>query len=59
MMNFIKDTKSEEANFYSKKEIIKAGLRPYSTSALSLYLECVVEVLNEKKEARDGKDGIN
>lgn len=54
MKNFTTDTKSEEKNFYSKKAIIKAGLRPYSESELSLYMECIVELLNEKKEGKNG-----
>lgn len=60
MMNFSIDTKSGEANcFFQKKAIIKAGLRPYSEADLSLYLECIVEVLNEKKDERSGKNGID
>lgn len=57
MKNFTTDTKSEDKNFYSKKAIIKAGLRPYSESELSLYMECIVEVLNEKKEGKNGLQG--
>lgn len=70
MKNFSINTKSQEQNFYSdgvktnisddmKKAIIKAGLRQYSESDLSLYMECLVEVLNEKKEAENGKDRTN
>lgn len=70
MMNFSIDTKSSVANSCSaeeatkfcnklKRELFKAGLREYSEADLSLYLECIVEVLNEKKDERSGKNGID
>lgn len=57
MRNFSTDTKLGEANcFFQKKAIIKAGLRPYSESELSLYIECVKEVLNEKRGVGEWKE---
>ena len=54
MKNFSESTKLKEANFYSenkklKMAIYKAGLQNYSTEDLCLYLECLVEVINERK----------
>lgn len=57
MKNFIDNTKSTEENYCSdetKRTIIKAGLEPYTESELCLYLECLIEVINEKKEQRNG-----
>ncbi len=63
MKNFIEDTKLDVQSYYSENEvkaIFKAGLRNYSVSTLSLYLECLVEVINEKKEAeREKQNGEN
>lgn len=56
MKNFTNNTESEGKSCYSEKAIIKAGLQPYSESQLALYLECVVEVLNEKKEKRNERN---
>lgn len=63
MKNFIEDTKLDVQSYYSENEvkaIFKTGLRNYSVSTLSLYLECLVEVINEKKEAeREKQNGEN
>lgn len=63
MMNFTTNTTSNGQNFCIEddlKAIFKAGLRKYSVGTLSLYLECLVEVINEKREAeRKNLNGEN
>lgn len=40
-----------------KRAIIKAGLKPYTESELCFYLECLIEVINEKKlQKRKGEN---
>jgi hypothetical protein len=38
------------------KNIYKAGLQSYTVSELSLYLECLIEVINEKKEKNNERN---
>lgn len=60
MMNFTDNTKSTEKSCCSdemKRAIIKAGLKPYTESELCFYLECLIEVINEKKlQKRKGEN---
>lgn len=59
MKNLNEDTKSKGASCYSisenmKKTIFKAGLQEFSTPDLCLYLEAIVEIINERKEQENG-----
>jgi len=68
MKNFTENTKLTAENYCSEKDIIqgisgntkksifKAGLTDISLSDLCLYMEALVELINERKRQTAGKD---